>query len=337
MEATEEAATHSHLITAFLFGLAGFLGVFTAVNLLGGLFVPTFDVNLTWIDVRMLPKVIRHGFLAMASAAMLLVAFIDVKRKTVQVAISAALLVVVGATIHNSWQFYHLWERHSISPNIPVPLSLVLAVLLLLLLAHYIRRQRSGTTHRRRWHVVVGVLTWIVLFPIFQMYSLGQTDYRKPSDVAVVFGARVFKDGSLSDALFDRVRTACELYHSGLVRKILMSGGPGDGAIREVEAMKKTAVVRGVRPEDVIVDPDGINTHATVSNTKRIAECAGWQSLILVSHFYHLPRAKLAFQRAGLEAVTVPARESYLLRKMPIFIMREVAAYWTYYLGIRRR
>lgn len=45
-----------------------------------------------------------------------------------------------------------------------------------------------------------------------------------------------------------------------------------------------------------------------------------------------MPRIKLAYQRAGLEVYTVPAKESYLLRQTPYNMAREVAALWVYYL-----
>ena len=50
-----------------------------------------------------------------------------------------------------------------------------------------------------------------------------------------------------------------------------------------------------------------------------------------VSHFYHLPRIKMAYQRAGIEVYTVPARETRTLLKLPQFVAREVAAFWFYY------
>ena len=54
--------------------------------------------------------------------------------------------------------------------------------------------------------------------------------------------------------------------------------------------------------------------------------------VLVISHAYHLPRVKLAYQRAGWDVFTVPARESYLLRQMPYNMAREVAALWVYYL-----
>jgi hypothetical protein len=57
--------------------------------------------------------------------------------------------------------------------------------------------------------------------------------------------------------------------------------------------------------------------------------------VLAVSHFYHLPRIKLSYQRAGFEVYTVPARQKYLLSQMPYNMAREVAAFWAYYVKQR--
>src|SRR5438552_2413903 len=101
-------------------------------------------------------------------------------------------------------------------------------------------------------------------FPLAQMFCFGKTDYRRPADLAVVLGARVYADGRPSDALADRVRTACQLYREGLVGKLLFSGGPGDGKVHETESMKRLAIQLGVNPRDILLDEAGLNTQATV-------------------------------------------------------------------------
>ena len=52
-----------------------------------------------------------------------------------------------------------------------------------------------------------------------------------------------------------------------------------------------------------------------------------------MSHAYHLPRVKLAYQRAGWEVFTVPAVETRQLTQKPRLVAREVAALWWYYLA----
>ena len=51
-----------------------------------------------------------------------------------------------------------------------------------------------------------------------------------------------------------------------------------------------------------------------------------------MSNFYHLPRLKLAYQRAGLEAYTVPAWKGAWITETPYLMAREVPAFWLYYL-----
>jgi uncharacterized SAM-binding protein YcdF (DUF218 family) len=169
------------------------------------------------------------------------------------------------------------------------------------------------------------------VFPLAEMLCFGKTDYRRPADVAVVLGCRVYADGRPSDALKDRVKTACQLYRQGFARTLLFSGGPGDGSVTEAEAMRRMAVQLGVKAEDILVDDQGLNTQATVRNSQAILAKLNASRVLVVSHFYHLPRVKLAFQRAGREVFTVPAKESYLLRQMPYNMAREVAALWVYY------
>jgi vancomycin permeability regulator SanA len=171
-----------------------------------------------------------------------------------------------------------------------------------------------------------------LVFPVLQMFCFGKTDYRRFADAAVVLGARAYADGRPSDALSDRVRTACGLYKEGLVHKLIFSGGPGDGPVSESQAMKRMALKLGVKAEDIVLDERGVNTRATVRNTEVLFRELHVSRVLVVSHFYHLPRVKMAYHQAGTEVYTVPARESYLLRQLPYNMAREIAAFWTYYL-----
>jgi uncharacterized SAM-binding protein YcdF (DUF218 family) len=54
----------------------------------------------------------------------------------------------------------------------------------------------------------------------------------------------------------------------------------------------------------------------------------GLSRALVVTHYYHEPRAKMLFDRAGIAAFTVPATMSRRLTKEPYFLMREVVAYY---------
>jgi len=164
------------------------------------------------------------------------------------------------------------------------------------------------------------------------MLFFGTTDYRRKADVAVVLGARTYADGTASQALHDRVRTAVELYQQGLVTQLIFSGGPGDGSISEPQAMRQIAIDRGIPENAISLDERGLNTQATVKNTVGAFQEMNVHRVLVVSHAYHLPRVKLAYQRAGWDVRTVPARQSRRLRSEGFYVGREVVAIWAYYL-----
>jgi vancomycin permeability regulator SanA len=313
-------------------GLALFLGAFSLLNLAGQLRSARFDANLWWIDVRAFPQPLADGWLLFSAFALVAYALRPPRSGWRRVVTILFVSLLVISSLFNSVVFYDLLLRKAISAALPVPLSLFVAAALAWILLDCCRRAPAANPVPQLWPVFAVSLACLVAFPLAQMLCFGKTDYRRVADVAVVFGARTYADGRPSDALADRVRTACQLYRDGLTHKLLLSGGPGDGPVHETAAMKQLALKLGVRPEDIIVDEAGRNTQATVRNTEAIFADTHASRILVVSHFYHLPRIKMAYQRDGWDVYTVPARESYFLRQMPFFMAREVAALWVYYL-----
>lgn len=290
--------------------------------------------NLWWIDLHFLPGGIAQSGSLLAAALMVLFAIRPVSsawRRCLSVA-SVGLLAL--GTLGNAIQFYVLLAQGTIHAGIPIALSgLVTGALTLVALAIWRHGSQPCQQSRgARLQTASVFVVCVLVFPILQMVCFGKTDYRRPADAAVVLGARAYADGRPSDALADRVRTACALYRDGLVHKLIFSGGPGDGAITESQAMKRMALKLGVKQDDIVLDERGINTRATVRNTEMLFRELQASRVLVVSHFYHLPRVKMAYHQAGTEVFTVPARESYLLRQLPYNMAREVAAFWSYYL-----
>ena len=310
-------------------GVAAFIGAFTLLNLIGSWRHPTFDATHWWISAEALPSVIWGPCLFISSV--LLIAYACKPpcarswRWQATVLLDAVLMVIAAI---NGITFYILLADGTIGPGVPFPLSFVFVGALALVLWNLFHHERF----RRSSVKVIGTLALCVLtFPLSQILFFGKTDYRRSADAAVVFGARAYADGRPSDALADRVRTACQLYRSGTVAKVIFSGGPGDGTIHETEAMKRMAVASGVKDSDIILDQGGLSTQATVQNTIAIFNRFGFRRVLAVSHYFHLPRIKMAYQRAGIEVYTTPARESYILRQTPFLLLRETAAWWVYY------
>src|SRR3990172_12100148 len=81
--------------------------------------------------------------------------------------------------------------------------------------------------------------------------------------VAIVFGAGLWRDGSPTPVLRDRVTTAVELYFQGKVNKLLMSGDNRVDNYNEPAAMEEFAIGLGVPAEDIILDYAGQRTYDT--------------------------------------------------------------------------
>jgi uncharacterized SAM-binding protein YcdF (DUF218 family) len=325
----------SWFLPAVARGLAFFLGSFSLLNVLGDLLSPGFDANHWWIDLRPIHSPAADIFLA--ASAFILLAYsirpvLSAERRILTYAFPGALLFV---TTWNAAVFYTLVIRRVIRSGFPVAFSLFVGAAIATVLISLGKQNKDGhrkSDLRSKMTFIVTVLVCLVGFPFAQMFCFGRTDYRRQAEAIVVFGARVYADGRVSDALADRVRTGCELYRDGLAKRIIFSGGPGDGDVHETEGMRKMAIKFGVPAQAIILDEEGLSTDQTVRNTCAMFGKIGIGRVLVVSHFYHLPRIKMSYQRRGREVYTVPAKESYTLTAMPYFVGREIAALWVYYL-----
>jgi len=308
-----------------------FLGAFTAVNLTGGLLRAGFDQTIWWVDVRPLSRSAAAVFLAAAAGFFLAFAVrpgLGSWRRWTTAGLAAALGLLA---LWDAISFWRLLAAGAVASRFPVPLSLFVAGLLALIMIGVLRSGASPP-RLRPWVAAVVLAALALGLPLAQMVCFGHSDYRRDADAIIVLGAAVRADGSPSHALEDRILTGCALYHQGRATVLVMSGGPGAGGHREVDTMRRVALEAGVPDHAILLDPDGVNTRATAVNISALARARRWRRVLAVSHFYHLPRVKMALGRRGLRVYTVPAEEPRTLEKLPYFMLREVAALWVYYL-----
>jgi SanA protein len=135
-------------------------------------------------------------------------------------------------------------------------------------------------------------------------------DVPNDNSIAIILGAKVWDDGSLSHALLDRVTTGVELYKAGKVKKLLMSGDNPSADYDEPTAMKGEAVKQGVPETDIVLDFAGRRTYDTCYRAKEIFEV---KKAVIVSQEFHLPRSIYLCENIGVESVGIIAnRRKYL-------------------------
>ncbi len=122
--------------------------------------------------------------------------------------------------------------------------------------------------------------------------------------VAIVLGASVYSDGTLSPMLEERAKTALMLYHNGMAKKLLVSGDNRTPSYNEVMPIRKYLLDNKVPPEDIFTDFAGLNTYDSMYRAKNIF---GADNLLIVTQSFHLPRAIFAARQLGLNAYGIPA------------------------------
>ena len=142
--------------------------------------------------------------------------------------------------------------------------------------------------------------------------------------VAIVFGAGLWRDGSPTPVLRDRVATAAQLYSAGKVEKLLMSGDNRFDDYNEPAAMQAYALQLGVPSDDIVLDYAGRRTYDTCYRAREIFAI---QEAVLITQSFHLPRALYICNALGLSAIGVPADQRvYRKRSIAYWNIRELPA-----------
>jgi uncharacterized SAM-binding protein YcdF (DUF218 family) len=159
----------------------------------------------------------------------------------------------------------------------------------------------------------------------------GLTDDTHAADVAIVPGNTVEKDGRPSARLRARLDQTISLYRQGLFPNVIVSGGVGSEGFDEAEVMKRYLVEHGVPDGRIHVDSRGATTYLTARNAARMMRENGWQSAMVVSQYFHVPRTRLAVKRSGVTPVFSAHAQYFELRDV-YSIPREVIGYAAYLL-----
>jgi vancomycin permeability regulator SanA len=167
---------------------------------------------------------------------------------------------------------------------------------------------------RRHWHrwFVAAVLIGLAYITAANLVLISRARPAIVSSVeaapvrpyAVVLGNRVFPDGLPCVELAARLETALALYQTGRAAKVIVSGA-ARGHYDEPRAMAAWLAERGVKATDIIMDPGGHRTAATMADTAAL----GVRSVLVVTQAYHLPRSLYLARHAGLDAIGVAAPE----------------------------
>jgi vancomycin permeability regulator SanA len=164
------------------------------------------------------------------------------------------------------------------------------------------------------------------------LVSVGLCSPPRPADVAIVLGNTVYADGSPSPRLAARLDRAYRCYEQQQCKLVLVSGGTDASGIDEALAMQAYLVRRGIPSDKVVVDGEGNDTWSTARNASAFMRNRGLSSALVVTQYFHLPRAMFALKRFGVREVSGTYPVFWEVRDL-YSIAREVPALIWY--GIR--
>lgn len=157
----------------------------------------------------------------------------------------------------------------------------------------------------------------------------GLRDRLAKADIGLVLGNKIEFDGTPSPRLKARLDRSAELFRDGWFPLILASGGVGAEGFDEAVVMRDYLVAHGVPEDRILVDSSGVNTYASARATERILRERKLKSVFVVSQYFHIPRARLALARFGIEPVSSAAPRYFEWRDF-FSVPRELAGYVTY-------
>lgn len=154
--------------------------------------------------------------------------------------------------------------------------------------------------------VLVGALVLVVVGS--NAYIVLSTRGEATSDIsalphaqaAIVPGAQVRPDGTMSLMLADRVHRTVELWRAGKVDRILVSGDHGQWQYDEPDTMRAALMRAGIPGPVIFTDHAGFDTRATMVRARRIFAV---QSAIVVTQGFHIDRALFLAKEAGIPQV----------------------------------
>jgi SanA protein len=181
--------------------------------------------------------------------------------------------------------------------------------------------------------IILAPLAVVVLFVAYtnwavtssaKKYIYRSIDPIPPQKIALVLGAGIRGPNRLSAMLEDRVLAAIDLYKSGKVEKLLMTGDNSATNYDEVSAMRRYALKHDVPVDDILRDFAGFRTYDSMY---RARELWGLKSMVVVTQEFHLARSVYTARKLGIDAVGLVAdRQAYWSISLRKSRLREIAA-----------
>lgn len=145
------------------------------------------------------------------------------------------------------------------------------------------------------------------------VFAYGDQENAQPSDVIIVLGSGLRRNGAPGDALMRRSIWAARLYDQGLAPRVICTGGIGRGQTRsEASACRELLLERGVPDSAIVLEATSMSTEENAINAQQIMEANGWGTAVLVTDSFHMLRAQWIFSQQGISLTRSPVPRDWI-------------------------
>jgi uncharacterized SAM-binding protein YcdF (DUF218 family) len=150
----------------------------------------------------------------------------------------------------------------------------------------------------------------VVGWATFRIWDVGNHDDRPAADAIVVLGAAQY-NGRPSVILKARLDHAIDLYHDGVARYVIVTGGKADGDVTTEAASARTyAIGRGLPAAAILTEDRGRTTLESLRGAASILRDRGFETAVFVSDRTHMLRVLRIARDEGIAAFGSPTATS---------------------------
>ena len=160
------------------------------------------------------------------------------------------------------------------------------------------------------------------------IWQVGANDAARESELIIVLGAGLRRDGRPGAALTRRSLHGAALWHAGMARRVLCTGGRAESQPRaEADACRELLLASGLPDEAILLEARSRSTEENALHSVALMRGLGLRSATLATDHYHMLRASWLFRRQGIDIATsaVPASRAGRVMFYP-YALREIAA-----------
>jgi uncharacterized SAM-binding protein YcdF (DUF218 family) len=160
--------------------------------------------------------------------------------------------------------------------------------------------------------VVVGCLGIGVVagYATFRIWAQGQRDEQRPADAIVVMGAAQY-NGRPSPLFAARLEHAVALFHAGVAKRLIVTGGKADGdRTTEAATARSYAIAHGVPPDAILGEDASRTTLESIRAVGAVLRSHGLADAVFVSDRPHMLRVLRMAADEGITAWGSPTASS---------------------------